>query len=278
MNRDLVITSVKNPRVQAALALEERRGDAGRAATGRFLLEGEREIARALAAGLAIKELFVCSSRLGEGGASLQDQAAQRGAAMISINESVFAKLARREDSGGLAAVFVQRHWTLSELGTHLDQAAAPLLVAVQGIEKPGNLGALLRVADGAGANAVVILDQALDLYNPNVLRASLGTAFARPVVGVSSLEFDAWRRGLGLKVFAAALADRSVTYTAADFAPGGVVILLGEEAKGLTAEWLAAADQLVRIPMAGIADSLNVATAGAVLLYEAVRQRAARA
>jgi TrmH family RNA methyltransferase len=149
----------------------------------------------------------------------------------------------------------------------------APLLVAVEGVEKPGNLGALLRVCDGAGVLAVVLLEGTVDPYNPNVIRASLGTVFAVPVLAETSGRFRAWCDATGVLVQAAALDDRAVTYPDARWT-GPVTLLLGSEAHGLSGYWLDRADSLVRIPMHGMADSLNVATAAAVLVYEAVRQR----
>jgi RNA methyltransferase, TrmH family len=266
------INSARNPRIRAALDLAKARE---RDRRGVFGVEGAREISRALAAGLRPVEAFW----LPEG--ELSPPAGTVVAALLSrpevaaaeVTAAVFDRLVVREGTDGVYVVFA-RPPAVSLAG--LRPARVPLLLAVEGVEKPGNLGALLRVADGAGADAVVVLDGTVDPVNPNVVRASLGTVFAVPVVAASSPEFRDWCGRHGISVYAAALADHALSYPDAD-CTGPVALLLGSEAHGLTPYWLDAADQVVRIPMRGIADSLNVATAGAVLLYEAVRQRAAR-
>jgi TrmH family RNA methyltransferase len=264
------ISSTRNPRILAALELAKSRE---RERRGEFAVEGAREIGRALAAGLAPVEAFWTPS-LSAGAAAVVDALrAVPGIRTAEVTQGVFDRLVVRDGADGVYVVFARPPaLALADLAL----PAAPLLLAVQGVEKPGNLGALLRVADGAGVDAVVALDGTADPTNPNLIRASLGTVFALPLVGASSADFRAWAGDNGIAVYAAALADRAVPYAAADYA-GGAAILLGSEARGLDAYWLDAADRVVRIPMAGVADSLNVATAGAVLLYEAVRQRSAR-
>jgi len=265
------ITSARNPRVRAALELAKARE---RDRRGLFAVEGAREIGRALAAGLEPVEAFwlpetELSGPAAEVVASLR---ARPGLAAAEVSAAVFDRLAVRDGADGVYVVFARP----PAVGLDdLRLPAAPLLVAVEGVEKPGNLGALLRVADGAGADAVVVLDGTVDPVNPNVIRASLGTVFAVPVVAATSVQFRAWCSGHGIRVYAAALAGRAVPHPAADYT-GPAALLLGSEAHGLTPYWLEAADEVVRIPMRGVADSLNVATAGAVLLYEAVRQRGA--
>jgi RNA methyltransferase, TrmH family len=265
------ITSARNPRVRAALDLSSARE---RARRGLFAVEGAREIGRALAAGLRPVEAFwLPAPELSGAGATVVDALrAAPGLAAAEVSRAVFDRLAVRAGADGVYAIFARP----APVGMDdLRLPAAPLLVAVEGVEKPGNLGALLRVADGAGAAALVLLDGTVDPVNPNVIRASLGTVFAVPVVVASSAGFRRWCTGHGIGVFAAALAEDAVGYAAADYT-GPAALLLGSEAHGLAPYWLRAADVLVRIPMRGTADSLNVATAGAVLLYEAVRQRGA--
>jgi RNA methyltransferase, TrmH family len=265
------ITSARNPRVQAVLDLAKPRE---RERRGVFAVEGRREIDRALAAGLRPVEVFHLPD--GELAPEIADLAVRLrntpGVVAAEVSLGVFDKLVVREGSDGLYVVFARpRRVALDEL----DLPAAPLLVAVQGVEKPGNLGALLRVADGAGVHAVVVLDGTADPTNPNTIRASLGTAFARPVVEATSTDFRAWCTARHIGVYAAALTDRALPYSSGHYRAGSA-FLLGSEAHGLDPYWLEAADAVVTIPMlGGVADSLNVATAGAVLLYEAVRQRA---
>lgn len=261
------ISSTRNPRILAALELAKPRE---RERRGEFAVEGAREIGRALAAGLVPVEAFWTPAPSAAAAEVVESLGAVPGLRVAEVTQAVFDRLVVRDGADGVYVVFA-RPPVLGLAG--LELPAAPLLLAVQGVEKPGNLGALLRVADGAGVDAVVALDGGADPTNPNLIRASLGTVFALPLVGASSADFRAWTGEHGIGVYAAALADRAVPYPQADYR-GGAAVLLGSEAHGLDAYWLDAADRLVRIPMAGVADSLNVATAGAVLLYEAVRQR----
>jgi TrmH family RNA methyltransferase len=261
----LQLTSSANPRIKAAVALRTAKG---RAAQGRFGVEGAREIGRALRAGFRPEAVFQCPDALSPAAQAL---AAELSAApeCYEVPRSVFDRMVVREGSDGLLVIFAIRTRQLADLSL----PAAPLVLAVQGIEKPGNLGALLRSADGAGADAIVVLDRPLDLFHPQVIRGSLGTVFGLPVVAASSAEFRDFCRQRGIAVHAAALVDRAVPYDAAHFREP-TALLLGEEAHGLTEDWLANADVCVKIPMLGAADSLNVSVAGAILLYEARRQR----
>ncbi len=263
----VAITSLKNPRVKAAIDLNKSKG---RRATGLFTVEGAREIDRALQSGYELRELFICAKALSDDAVVLVQAAEAKGKAeMFDVTPPVFAKMAMREESDGLVAVMKQKHLQLKDLKL----PAKPLILAVQSIEKPGNLGALLRSADGAGVDAVVLLDEALDLYHPHAIRSSLGTTFSVSVVEAKSDEFREYCQKAGIKTYAAALSKRAMPHHKADYR-GGAAIVLGSEANGLTGDWLDAADEVVMIPMKGIADSLNVSTAGAVLLYEVVRQR----
>ena len=263
----LVLTSLKNPRVAAVLALGEAKH---RQASGFFALEGAREIGRAVTAGYQLTELFICPEALSPAARDVLSQVALTAQVRhYQVSLAVFAKLAVRQASDGLVAVMAQRTLALADVKL----PRLPLILALQGVEKPGNLGALLRSADGAGADLVVVLDRALDLYHPHVLRTSLGTVFSLAVVGASSRSFQSYCREHALAVHAAALTPTAVSYTAVDYT-AGCVLLLGEEAAGLTPDWLAAAASCIKVPMLGAADSLNVSVAGAVLLYEARRQR----
>lgn len=274
-----VITSVHNPRVNEALKLRDRRH---RNQQQRFLIDGARELHRALAAGVELMEVFVCES-LCESEESRQVLAQLTGPAAAAGSGSavavdlwhvappVFGKLAFGDRAEGVVAVARQTPRNLADLVL----PAAPLVAVLEGVEKPGNVGAVLRSADGAGVDALVIADGGTDLYNPNVIRASLGTIFQVPVCGAGSAETLAWLRGRGFQMFAARL-DATLDYTAAEFR-GPTAIVLGSEAAGLSPVWSAADVTPIRLPMRGIADSLNVSATAAVLFYEVLRQRGQR-
>jgi len=264
----LRITSLKNPRVKDAIALTKPRE---RAERGEFLVEGAREIARALKCGYQPVSAF-SRERMGvspEAAGILADLGPRLGPQWYEVTGEVFAKLAMREDTDGLVVVMKMQRLGLKDLSIK----GTPLLLAVHGVEKPGNLGALLRTADGAGADALIVLDGTVDPYNANVVRSSLGTVFHVPVVAAKSEDFLVYCRERRIKIHAAALAERSGGYAAVDYR-GASAVLLGSESDGLPDFLLEKADHLVKIPMHGIADSLNVAAAGAILLYEARRQR----
>ena len=260
----MLISSVKNPRIGAVLALSKSRE---RKDSGCFALEGAREIERALNCAYVARTVFWCHSVL-----SVEAERILAGleskVECTEVTEQVFAKLAVRESSDGLVVVFEQKRHDL----TMLPQRPMQLILAVQGLEKPGNLGAILRSADAAGADALLLIDQAMDLYNPLVLRASVGTAFSQTVVSLTSDELKKIAAERGWQIVAAALSGKSVAYTKVDFTRPSV-ILLGTEADGLSEDWLEESHQIAQIPMAGIADSLNVSVAGAVMLFEARRQ-----
>jgi TrmH family RNA methyltransferase len=185
------------------------------------------------------------------------------------VSAAVFAKLAVRERSDGVLAVLHTPRLTLADLAL----PPHPLVIVLEAVEKPGNLGAILRTADAAPAHAVLVGDPRTDLYNPNVIRASLGGIFTVPTVAASMAEILAFLRENGIRTFAAALAEGAKSYTATSFS-GPTALMLGTEADGLTPATRAACDETVIIPMRGVLDSLNVSVAAAVLTFEAVRQR----
>lgn len=269
MSDELHITSAQNPRVKDAAALRERKE---REQRQRILVEGAREIGRAIASGWRVESAFVCRELLSDAAqALLRTLVSDRG--VTSVSAHVFDKLAMRDGSDGLAVIFHTRAATLADALRATKDKGQPLVVALHGIEKPGNLGAILRTADGIGATGVVLLEGSSDPLSPNAIRASLGTVFALPVaVATSAALLDAGRAA-GLTFIAAALGASARPPWQHDLR-GPVCLVLGAEATGLPEAWLATADQRVLIPMRGIADSLNVAAAGAMLLYEALRQR----
>ena len=260
------LASPSNPRIKAAARLRERRD---RQATGLTLVDGARELRRALANAIEVVEVFVCEPLLaGEDARAVLDALRGGGVPITTTTEAAFAKLAFGDRAEGLVAVIRAPIGPLSDLILPPD----PLLVVVEGVEKPGNIGAILRSADGAGADAVIAASSRTDLTNPNVIRASAGTIFAMPLAAAPTDAVIAWLRDQGVRILAARVGDGG-PYTDADLT-GSVAIVLGSEAGGLTDAWHASDIAAIHLPMHGIADSLNVSVSAAVLLYEARRQR----
>lgn len=267
------ITSPANPRVRTAAALRE--ADARRA-TGLTLVDGRRELARAAAAGAEVVEVFADAGRTGAGdadlAAALADLAA-RGTRVVALAPRAFDRIAFGSRNEGLVGVV---RFSARALGAVTIPAGRPVLL-VEGVEKPGNLGAILRTADAAGLAGVVACDPRTDPANPAAIRASLGTAFTVPLAVASTEEAIGWCAARGRRVVAATPDGRVLWHEAA--LAGDTAILLGSEAHGISAAWRAAAAagtiplDTVRLPMRGAADSLNVAATAAVLAYEAFRQ-----
>lgn len=261
------ITSRQNPRVKDAVRLRSGRG---RDRQGRFLIDGVREIERAVAAGVRPAEAFVCEA---VGDVSVPESLVKllrgAGAEILPVTTEVFEKLCFGErDQCGVVVVAEAGRRGLAELQV----STAPLVAVIEGVEKPGNLGAILRSADAAGVEAVIVVDGRTDLFNPNTIRASLGTVFRKNVIEATGSEALSWLKERGLRIVAAR-PDATQLYTDVDLR-GGVAIALGSEAEGLSDAWSGANIEPVRLPMHGMADSLNVSTTAAVLFYEAVRQR----
>jgi TrmH family RNA methyltransferase len=260
------LTSATNPRIKAAVGLRHRRERESRALT---LVDGAREIGRAIAGGVEIVELFSCP----EMATSAESQGALEAArtarvSVTTVSPTLLAKLAFGDRSDGLVAVIRTPSLDLHRLVL----PANPFVLVVESLEKPGNLGAILRSADGAGADALIVADPLTDVFNPNAIRASLGTIFALPIAVATTEATIAWLRANRITIVVARV-DGSLSYAEADLR-GAVAIVLGSEAHGLAQAWSGPDIQAVRLPMLGIADSLNVSAAAAVLLYEARRQR----
>jgi RNA methyltransferase, TrmH family len=263
----MVIDSPANPRIRAAVALRERRD---RDRTGLTLVDGGREARRAVDAGVPVETAFVCHDLLASEDARAALAAVERTAgldAIVEVSERAFEKVAYGDRSDGIVLVVRPRQLALEAL----DLPPRPLVVVTEDVEKPGNLGAILRSADGAGAHAVIAVG-GTDLYNPNVIRASVGTVFSVPIASATAPAALAWLRGRGIRIVAART-DGQRLYADADL-HGPLAIALGSERVGLSAEWHRADVEAVRLPMEGVADSLNVSVAAAILLYEAWRQR----
>ncbi|AMJ64658.1 TrmH family RNA methyltransferase [Hymenobacter sp. PAMC 26628] len=264
------LSSPQNPRVKALARLQQKAAE--RRAQGLTLVEGLRELTIAVGAGVAVAALYTCPELAGAATAeALQTLfAAEIGRPeWLELTRSVFEKLAYREGSDGVLAVL---HTPARTLAT-LRLPPNPLVLVLEAVEKPGNLGAILRTADAAPVDAVLIGDARTDLFNPNAIRASIGCVFTVPLVAAPMADILAFLKEKGVRTYAAALTPRAHAYTACDFR-GPTALVLGTEADGLTPATQAACDDTIIIPMMGRIDSLNVSVAGAVLAFEAVRQR----
>jgi len=258
------ITSLQNPKIKETIRLRERRD---RDETGLFLIEGYRELKRAVDAGRSIETLFYCPEFfLGENETALIAAAQAKGT--FSCAPAVFEKLSYRDRPDGILAVAKQLHLKLFDL----QLSENPFLLIAESIEKPGNLGTILRSCDAAGVDAVIVCDRTTDIHNPNVVRSSVGTLFTLPVVEARSDETLRFLKERGISIVAAT-PHAALEFTQADLKVP-LAVAMGTEQYGLSETWMKEADIRVRIPMFGTADSLNVASATTLLLYEAVRQR----
>jgi TrmH family RNA methyltransferase len=260
------ISSLQNPRVKRVVKLRQR---SHRDELGVMLVEGYREIRRAVDNRHFPDQLFTCAELFqGTNEPALIADCRGAGAEIIECTPAVFRKMAYRDRPEGLLTLAPQVH-------TGLDGIVLPdnpLVIVAQAIEKPGNLGSILRSADAAGAGAVLVCDRCTDINNPNVVRASIGTLFSLPVAETTTDAALPWLRSRAIRTIAAT-PHAEALYTDTDLT-GPTAIVLGTEQYGLTDTWLSAADTRVRIPMLGQSDSLNVSAAATILLYEAVRQR----
>lgn len=269
MSAPLLLTSLANARVKDVVRLRQR---SHRDELGLMLIEGYRELKRALDNGYRPLTLFTCPEFfMGTHEGGLIARATAAGAESVVCTRDVFAKMSARDRPDGLLAVGPQVRLRLADLRLPPDA----LVVVAEAIEKPGNLGTILRSSDAAGVHAVIVCDRCTDLNNPNVVRASIGTLFSLPVVEATTDETLAFLRERGFLVLAAT-PHADALYTAPNLT-GPTAVVVGSEQYGLSERWLAAADARVRIPMLGQCDSLNVAAATTILLFEAARQRIAQ-
>jgi RNA methyltransferase, TrmH family len=279
------ITSLQNPRVKDTVRLRDRRH---REKQGRILIDGARELRRAIEAGVKLIETFVCEPLCdGHDARHLVAALPQCGGEIWSVTEAVFERLAFGGRAEGVLGVAEMPRPTLATLSASwggsstvgwdgsstATPTAAPLVAVLEGVEKPGNVGAVLRSADAAGVSAVIVADGRTDLYNPNAIRASMGTIFTMPICQAESREVLAWLRERRFSIVTARV-DGSTPYTETDYRRA-TAIVLGSETAGLSPIWTGDDVHAVRLPMLGAADSLNVSVTAAVLFYEALRQRA---
>ena len=276
------ITSAQNPKIKNLLLLQEK--SKARREQGLFVVEGRRELEHCLEAGFTVKTLFICpgiaettefvenyflcGSPKNQFSTYSQTNDIESVASIIEIPEALYRKVAYRESTEGIIAEVEYKSLTLEELRLPDN----PLVMVLERVEKPGNLGAVLRSADAAGVDAVIFCDPLTDLYNPNLIRASIGAVFTVPTVLASSQEAIAFLKERGIQILTAQLQDSSLYYDI-DMRRG-TALVMGTEATGLTDLWRKAASAHIRIPMLGQLDSLNVSVSAAILLFEAVRQR----
>ena len=259
-----IITSAQNPKIKNLLLLQEK--SKARREQGLFVVEGRRELQHCLEAGFHVHTLFVCPEIAGQDGNEVMSGTDR--AFVIEIPEQLYRKVAYRESTEGILAEVEYKSLSLEDLVLPEN----PLVMVLESVEKPGNLGAVLRSADAARADAVLLCDPLTDLFNPNLIRASIGAVFTVPTVACSSEEAIAFLEARGIQILTAQLQDSSLYYNV-DMTRG-TALVMGTESTGLTDVWRKAASAHIRIPMLGKLDSLNVSVSAAILLFEAVRQR----
>ncbi|MBQ3766308.1 MAG: RNA methyltransferase [Bacteroidales bacterium] len=275
--RTETVTSAQNPKIRNLLLLQEK--SKARRGQGLFVVEGRRELEHCLEAGFRVRTVFYCPELAGslpegvclpeaEKRVDVSGRQTSSGTHVIEIPEALYRKVAYRESTEGIIAEVETRTLRLEDL----ELSEHPLIVVLESVEKPGNLGAVLRSADAARADAVIVCDPLTDLWNPNLIRASLGGIFTVPTVCAGSAETIDWLHARGIRILTAQLQDSSWYYDTE--MTGGTALVMGTESTGLTQIWRDAADAHIRIPMLGHLDSLNVSVSTAILLFEAVRQR----
>ena len=261
------ITSLTNPHIKNVVDLRDRRE---RDRKGLTIVEGQREVARALEARVAFKELYICPEFLG-------DHRQERiwtpekdflNVPIFETTENVFSKISYGDRLEGILGICQPAQWQLRDLPQKKDA----LYVVVEAIEKPGNLGAIFRTCDGVNVDGILICDEATDVYNPNVIRASLGTVFSLKVAVGKPQEIFDFLKTRQVQVYATQPEAKTI-YTKSNLKQS-VALVFGNESEGLSDFWVKRADQHIQIPMRGKADSLNVSSSAAILLYEILRQR----
>ena len=263
------ITSAQNPKIKALLQLQQK--SACRREQGLFVVEGRRELMHCLSKGYQADTMFVCNEIMTAEEEYDKLLKALPSCKTIYVSANVYERIAYRGGTEGIVATIRMKQHGLDTLPVP-SQGHAPLYVVLESVEKPGNLGAILRSADAAGVDAVIVCAPLPDLYNPNLIRSSLGGIFSVPTIACNSTECIQYFKDKGIRILTAQLQDSSRYYDTDMTLPTAIV--MGTEATGLTDRWREAADAHIRIPMLGILDSLNVSVSAAILMFEAVRQR----
>lgn len=265
-----IITSLQNPQIKEVKKLRNRKE---RKETDLFLIEGYSELYRAFHSGENIYTLFFCEELfLKDNEYDLISKIQKSGGLVLPCLKNVFEKIAYRDRPDGLLAVAKQNHRTLDDLKEIIEKAKNPFLLVAEHIEKPGNLGTILRSCDGVGVDAAIVCDPCTDIFNPNVVRASIGSLFTQPVIEANEDEVIKLLKENNIKIVATTPHTDNL-YSDQDLS-GPIAVVVGTEQYGLSKKWLENADINVKIPMKGIADSLNVGAATTIMLYEALRQR----
>lgn len=258
-----LITRAQNPKIKNILKLQQKSSE--RKKQNLIVIEGLREIGLAIQSGVLLKSIYFCSDIISE------DEIGKYfdfTTSIFEISPDIYKKLAYRGSTEGIIALAEPKFLNLSDLKLRKN----PLIIVLESVEKPGNLGAILRTADAAKVDAVIISDPLTDIYNPNVIRSGIGCVFTNQVVPCSSEEAIRWLKEKQITTYAAAL-SATKKYHEKDFT-GPSAIVMGTEADGLTDKWLKSCDEQIIIPMGGAIDSLNVSTSTAILVFEAMRQR----
>ena len=270
MTAENSITSVQNTKIKHLLLLQQKSSE--RRKCGLFVVEGVRELLHCVQAGYQIDTLFYCSELMPDNEEARKLQAFIEEKRSFRVSKDIYTRMAYRGTTEGVIAEMAVRYTTLADLKLPDN----PLVCVLERVEKPGNLGAVLRSADAAQADAVIVCDPLTDLFNPNLIRSSIGAIFTVPTVTCSSAECIEFLKARGIRILTAQLQDSHLYYDT-DMCKG-TAIVMGTEATGLSQAWRMAADAHIRIPMLGQLDSLNVSVSAAILLFEAVRQRGSEA
>ncbi|MBF0440945.1 MAG: RNA methyltransferase [Oligoflexales bacterium] len=262
----ILISSTQNNRIRAAIRLQDKKA---RVLTQKFGVEGAREISQAYKYGYELQELYFCERKFSnESGSFFKGLNQSYADRCIEVSTTVFEKLAMREDVDGLYAIFKIRKYTFKDLRKN----SFDIFVVLENIEKPGNVGAILRTCDGVGVSGVFLTEGSVDVFNPNLIRASLGAVFSLPVISTSNQECYNFLKESNVDIVSTSLQTKDIYYEKNYRYP--VALVLGNEAKGISEFWRKNANSLITIPMNGTVDSLNVSVAGAIMLYEVYRQR----
>lgn len=270
-----LLSSIQNPRIKRLQLLQQKSSE--RRKSGLFVVEGQRELMHCVNAGLQIETIFYSPEILEDSKAEGfhrsnadvdADGLLKCAKEIVPVAKTLYDRIAYRGGTEGVIATVQTRYRKLDKL----QLSDCPTLVVLEGVEKPGNLGAILRSADAAGVDAVIVCDPLTDLYNPNLIRSSIGAIFTVPCVACSSEECISFLKQRGIQILTAQLQDSRLYYDMPMNVP--TAIIMGTEATGLTQQWRDAADAHIRIPMLGRLDSLNVSVSAAILMFEAVRQK----
>lgn len=260
-----IISSTQNPKIKNVALLIEKSSE--RRKQQLIVVEGAREIGLSLNTGLQVESLFYCPEIFSNQSEIIKDSMIEKGCSIYEVSKNVFDKIAFRENADGLVLLAKPKFLSLGDLKL----SDTPLIIVLESVEKPGNLGAVLRTADAAAVDAVIVCDPKCDIYNPNAIRSSVGCVFTNQIVAASSEEVLAWLNQKNITPLAAALTATNF-YHQTNLGVA-TALVFGTEADGLTDFWLQNAHQ-IKIPMAGKIDSLNLSNSVAIMVFEALRQR----